>query len=520
MTLEELQELLQFETLDNDWGTFERFKRAILGIYLEGTSSGTTVNTDFANLANLVFTNSLDPGTVYFMQDLGIYLEAITTNTFQEDAILEMRIVKPEYYDLSAGNVWYATDTNIVVDSIRVWGTKCWKNLTGNIGTSLDPTTLDSFEWELIPISNDTYYKTEIFPIKYSFDLQTILEQRDGKGNIVLYPDLVDWGDPRMRDNSVKYRMVNNFVLDDAFNDNKINGFIEGNVAAGINNNRSLGFGRDSFITYNIMAADGYISNNFSLTALQISDNINSPLIVSNIGYIGEAADGYLYIKNNIDCAISENVINEINNNNTVYILQNTGKGITENVGGRPDADVSSNNCLQISSNTALYSFSRNFVNYLNGNSNCKYINNNTLGFSYTIDGNQNYTRINWNTNSGDIKNNVVVDELITKEIAYNKNNGNIENNVNVNNIKNNSSNGIIAGNENILNIENNSNSAQIVQNRDLHSIINNANNGYIGINIASSPLNFYIRNNTNNGNISMAATISTNIEDTVVNKT
>jgi hypothetical protein len=52
------------------------------------------------------------------------------------------------------------------VDQVVFWGGYAWKNITGNVGTSLNVLDLDPTDWEKLPYSNTTYYQKVIDEIK------------------------------------------------------------------------------------------------------------------------------------------------------------------------------------------------------------------------------------------------------------------------------------------------------------------------------------------------------------------
>ena len=168
--------------------TPEQIERKFKSLGRQICCLSTVIEVILAQAQSLVTTNNLKVGSTYFITDRGLYLPAITTNSFG-DGIRVMMC--PNFYSVDFtdiyGNYWrggfYSTNTYTAGD-LTIWGGKVWRNLTGNAGNNVDYGTLDS-EWELIdPLTFSNHEYTELtFGVRYDIVNDWVEKQWDNKGN-------------------------------------------------------------------------------------------------------------------------------------------------------------------------------------------------------------------------------------------------------------------------------------------------------------------------------------------------
>lgn len=106
----------------------------------------------------LELTGTLDITKEYFITDRGVYITATASDELSTVGIRTMPVVKNTFYVPATGvlGVWRSGLSSAPVDSVAVWGGRCWENLTGSVGTAVDDSTLDVVNWVLIPTTNAT----------------------------------------------------------------------------------------------------------------------------------------------------------------------------------------------------------------------------------------------------------------------------------------------------------------------------------------------------------------------------
>jgi len=453
-----------------------------------GESEPFFIEVTYAEAETLISDEELIEGVTYSITDKGIFVQALANNILSSVGERTMRIVKSAYYTPATGimGVWYSS-LNPAINDVAVWGGKVWRSLTGNIGSADDDITLDSTNWVLIPITNDTYYTSKTFGCVYDFTHDWVSEQWDERGNIMSFDwylnnnslgssfnfiDITDWGNPSIFNNNC-FGIYNN-SNETLIYSNKLQGEIAKNSNAGdiyYNSCRNI---RDNTNT-------GYIHNNSNQGELQNNSNVGNIADNTCIGIYDNTNEGSIERNSNTS------TINANSNVGSITYNSNLGS-ISENL------------------NTSLITLNTNLGD-INDNSNDGQIaSNSNKGAIYSnsndgeISSNSNESEIASNTNNGAIKNNSCI-----ADIAENDNDGFIVNNSNLGRLAVNTNGGDIANNLNNGSISNNLNTGDIQYNR---------NNGDIS-NIGAANSN--IQNNVNNGYI--MSTTTGNISDTIVNK-
>lgn len=320
--------------------------------FVESMSSSWVYITQ-ADLLILKNANSLQQNQYYYITDRDIIIQAASESDFLISGTRFMRIVKEEYY-INTGpaenkGVWYAGLTGLNIDDIVVWGGKCWRSVTGLLGTKINSDDLDNTNWVLIPKSNDTYYSLKSFSVIYDLESDSILVQQDNKNNsirtnLVLFVDYTgiertDWGSPLIFNNQVYFEISNN--VGPIF-DNDITGLITENIGLVYSNKNCFLIENNSGDVYNNIAC-GTIALNSSVYEnknIQTISNNTVPVylnqnILSGISYNNLLSGG--------DIHRNRNLIAIINNSNTL-ISNNTNNGSIEGNSGNLTIAFNSNN--------------------------------------------------------------------------------------------------------------------------------------------------------------------------------
>jgi hypothetical protein len=542
-----------------------------------GTNGFLIVNTTWLNFITRYGDGTLSKGVRYKIYDLSgddigpfsIWIDALDTDKVSDYGTIEMTIVRPEAYtENGIGSifvgVWseygcgYSGNTPDIGD-VCIWGGYTYENITGNLGTALSDTELDSTDW----IRNSTFdekiggtYYEKRFSLELNFqdyeagdttwteDLIRCIN--DDRGNTVFRDSansigwkITDWGDPNILNNTTCG--IWNNIVQTSLRDNKVETKIEynqydviaHNECYSIFNNFGTSIGQITYNSVGIIAGNmtqGEIKNNISFgengitgngdaawvynisdnRCGDITDNLNDGNISYNIitGDIWENLCAGLIAWNMNNGYIGANTANvgyitynsnngDINENNNIGgISHNSNNGhITENYDGVTDIEDNANNG-QI--------FRNDNVGPISTNSNVGQI-------IY----NQNTGSIGVNKNTGDISYNT----SLTTNIESNSNNGGITYNDNTGSITSNINDGSIQQNyDTVGNINSNSNVGQIYYNSNAGSIYFNSNNGDISTNtmsggeiwynsnngdISTNSITGHIENNSNNGTIS-----------------
>ena len=381
----------------------------------------------------LISNSGLTPTADYYISDSKIWIKAIDNHSFSRNAIKSQQIVKSTAYTgTGCLGVWTSSLTPIIGDKV-IWGGRLWSNLTGNVGSSVDYTSLDTTNWSLL--TSDSLYEDKLFFIIYDFVNNNISSQYDDRNNVIMPKAeyitdgylYTDWGDTRIS-NNICTIITNNIPLGLIVNNECLKEGITGNIDVDIYDNECGTIRNNS--------GGGEIVDNIVLNVIE--NNVVGGFIVGNYSnYIGY---------NQVSGSISSNKVVEILRNTASVIQTNEGVSILDN-------NIS-----------ATISYNRNF----------QLIDNNTnLG---NIRGND-CNIIRNNTNNGDIR----VNQCIS--IVNNSNNGSIDRNDVSDNIDSNSNDGFILFNR-CYRIYQNSNIGNIESNVT-QSIDSNTYNGDCSFNLA-----------------------------------
>ena len=207
--------------------------------------------------------------------------------------------------------VWVVTD-------ILPFGGRMWLRNTSGADTPGTSETIAA-GWTLQATTNDLYYESKIFDIKYNFDDDLIWEQSDDRGNkikrisnITFLIDVTDWG------NSNIYNNQCNGIY---------NNFRNATTKATINNNSN------NWVIYN-NSNNGDISYNSNNGAIQNNSNNGSIQNNSNNGNINNNSNGGRIDNNSNDGNIQANSNNGfiIANSNNGVIYDNSNTSGTTNI--------------------------------------------------------------------------------------------------------------------------------------------------------------------------------------------
>lgn len=183
-------------------------------------------------------------------------------------------------------------------DDRVIWGGKVWKNLTGNIGTSLNAMELNTNDWEVIPY-NDTDYSVIWDEIEYDAANDFISMRRDRANNETRQTyfewyeadgaraiRLFQWGNEM---NSLNYR---------GFSNNKIDGssYVE-----------LVNFRGDYFVDNTFFNSTGFGGNQF-----EVGSRIQRNIFCDMGGYGNFFGGNNAYVEDNefVYCGFFSNTIN------------------------------------------------------------------------------------------------------------------------------------------------------------------------------------------------------------------
>lgn len=347
----------------------------------------------YTELKDLKTNNSLESGVRYYITDREIWIDALETDKLAMECKRHFRIIKDQFYTPhtdSANNYQGIYGQTIQRGSVpnsgttvyfAIWGGRMWRRDTTGADVPGISDELIAGGWTMESPTNNTYYESKIFNIKYDFDEDIIWEQSDDRGNIIKrvysvtsYIDITDWGNTSIFNNEC-YGIFNNFN----------NGDIYFNSNSGtIDNNSNSGF-----IASNTNQGSIYSNSNNGV----INRNSNS----NNIS--GNSNGGEIF-----------------NNSNNGTIVDNTNSGFIANNTNTNSIDSNTNNGF-IAGN------SNNGNIYYNSNNGDISVNTN----SGSIDNNSNNGSINSNSNNGYIRRNR--SDSGSTDIQYNRNNGLISRN-------------------------------------------------------------------------------------------
>jgi hypothetical protein len=399
------------------------------------------INVTLTELLQLITDSELEKGLTYEISGVQpflyggttIWLKAISSNQLEVKGTGKFYV--PKYYkEVEGYGIWLGKlfDAGLVdeptyeIDDKVIWGGKVWKNLTGDLGTSVDIFLLDDVNWEVIPF-NEVDYNIEYDEIGYDIDNDCINYRRDKSNNEMSFSynwwekfekDYFDGDMENSKINPIKsFQWGNHFDYDLGVGNmtNKCtNSFIEninefGNFYSNtLNNNSSIysnTLGNNSYIYYNTLEN---ISSIYSNTL-----DSNSGIYYNTLGNISSIYSNTL--ENN--SSIYSNTLgnnsyiysNTLGNNNSIYSnTLDSNSYIYSNTLGNNNSIYSNTleNNSSIYSNTlgnnsyiyynTLENISSIYSNTLDSNSGIYY---NTLGnissiYSNTLDN----SGINYNT--------------------------------------------------------------------------------------------------------------------------
>jgi len=501
--------------------------------YIDGLGIGVISDT-YANIQTLKSTDDLKAGSVYHINDKGIWIKAISNNKLDISGTRVLPVILNTIYEGSvpAGygtfqGTFYDYDGYTPVFSngdYCIWGGKVWlATLSG--GATLSTSIVDAFDLDTVggtlnPIgfTFSDFYTDFIFDVDYDFDNDKVINQWDLRGNHIYYSDDIaldysaatDWGNSRIFNNSA-CGILNNSANMYIFG-NKVDLRIDMNYGSNLyyNTAKNINGNFCDEIMYNV--GSGPITNNKATSPtnmLQIRDNK-----FGEVGIYNNIVGSYIRF-NKVD-RISSNTVDAIVENSGLMISSNIANAITENnvrlitSNNMPSVNIGGNIGTNYSNNTCGGSISNNNVNIVAANSHQFVIEYNTgwsiisCGANVGTVSHNIVNEIADNNNTGDISNN-----SIANMISDNTNTGNIINNISVN-IMNNTNTGNIVGNNTSGDLYNNSNVGNINYNKCIDISNNNSN----VVNISNNIVQDGIYDNSNTGDIiyNITETINNNI--------
>jgi hypothetical protein len=285
-----------------------------------GPGGASVITVDYATLQSLITSNSLIPGSTYkitgfnknmpngspenpngylpvVLYDDGtnsgttIYLQAVTNNTLSESGYGEF--YNPIYgdentYDNTDGTGLYGIwdgdnpDSEDIPayqeDQVVFWGGYAWKNLTGDVGTSIDILNLDPTNWEKLQYTDTDHYEKVIDEIKVDLSNGILIGRTNAKNQITVEFSTAyySWEGPTSNNPISEmgwglYKRLNNGNMYEINSVTSINSRcvtvnFKGRRFFNIDLNLSyIGenyFGRDTYFDFNTLISYSYITNN------------------------------------------------------------------------------------------------------------------------------------------------------------------------------------------------------------------------------------------------------------------
>ena len=153
------------------------------------------------NKPNFISPLLYDDGT---NSGISLYLTAISTSKFNSNGYGEFYNPKYLSYD-TYGNrdktglygIWDGENPSSIatysIGDVAIWGGYAWVNLSGDVGTNPDATTLNS-DWQKIQYTSTTNYHKVIDYIEYDYDTDWLVRRKDIQNNIdVITPFETYW---------------------------------------------------------------------------------------------------------------------------------------------------------------------------------------------------------------------------------------------------------------------------------------------------------------------------------------
>lgn len=163
---------------DNKWGIFSDLYNSNVTPF-EGVLS-----IAYADLVNLVNSNSAKEGITYFITDKNIYYFMDSTNGGDPSAVLKFYGIK---YD--AISKFWNTKADFLVGDVVAYKGRVYTAIKDSLDIAPDT---DPTYWEVVATSNTTYYELRYHSIKYDLKSDWIYERADSVGNVYTYTNQVD----------------------------------------------------------------------------------------------------------------------------------------------------------------------------------------------------------------------------------------------------------------------------------------------------------------------------------------
>lgn len=164
----------------------------------------TIIHKTYAELQTLISSDSLLPGAWYsFEYDIdntagdgilihyNIFLQAITGARFATRGKRLMRLPKKSLYIDSSGadGDHFFEDQSYISGAVARFSNWVYQNTTGDTGSIIFNIRLDSTNWSMIALTNNTYYEDRVFDIEYDFTNKVVRLQFDNQGNDIFGAD-------------------------------------------------------------------------------------------------------------------------------------------------------------------------------------------------------------------------------------------------------------------------------------------------------------------------------------------
>lgn len=176
----------------------------VVGAVTIDIPGATIIHKTYAQLQTLIGSDSLVPGAWYnFEYDIdntagsgilihyNIFLQAITGTRFATRGKRLMRLPKKSLYIDSSGvnGDHFFEDVTYTIGDVARFSNWVYQNTTGSTGTILYNIKLDSTNWSMIALTDNTYYEDRVFDIEYDFTNKAVRLQFDNQGNDIFGAD-------------------------------------------------------------------------------------------------------------------------------------------------------------------------------------------------------------------------------------------------------------------------------------------------------------------------------------------
>lgn len=187
------------QLVNGSWVSGAQYEAIILqffnGVFYEASRASSNTNPfvsdTYANLVTLKGSNSLVANKTYYITDKNIYVKAITTNRFAEEASYFAYNADwtgvGDYSNVSgfgsALGIWNTGLSGAVAGDVVIWNNRHFRNQLGGAGFS-NP-DIDFITWSVLGFSTGHGYINEVDEIIYDFDNDYIAERKDRRNNVV-----------------------------------------------------------------------------------------------------------------------------------------------------------------------------------------------------------------------------------------------------------------------------------------------------------------------------------------------